>query len=118
MTKKILVPIDIENPQKKVNDLLFPEPQSNSFKLKGIKKGKYWTHGMVILTREFGTNELFKSIVDGGHKIPSVDKLLQTLEHYVSLIPEFRIGNILEIDLESSQLEFRITHKSLTSKKK
>ncbi len=72
MTKKILVPIDIDNPSKKINDWLFPEPTENGLILRAIKSGKEWDYGMVILTKEINENDIFKKIVDSKKKIESV----------------------------------------------
>ena len=50
MMKKILLPIDPNNPQKRIDDFLFPAPSDGGLTLTGIKSGKQWEYGIVILT--------------------------------------------------------------------
>jgi len=117
MTRKVLVPIDIENPTKKINDFLYPDPIENGFVLRRIKNGKEWKFGMVILTSEINENDIFKKIVDSGKKIPSVDKLLNSLKDYVSQLPNFKIGNILRLTENETKIDFVIEYQRLTKKK-
>lgn len=114
MTRKILVPIDLDNPKKKISDILFPVTSNNELILKGIKTGKEWTYGMVILTGQKNENDIFKSIIDNGHKIESVEILLNNLKEYVAEIQKFKIGNVLKLKTNELPLEFSIEHQRLT----
>ncbi len=117
MTRKILVPIDIDNPSKKINDFLYPDPTENGFVLRRIKTGKEWKFGIVILTSEINENDIFKKIVDSGKKIESVDKLRNSLKDYVLQMPTFKIGNVLKLNENETKVEFVIEFQRLTKKK-
>jgi hypothetical protein len=117
MTRKILVPIDIENPEKIIKDFLYPKPTENGLVLSGIKTDKNWEYGMVILTGEKNENEIFKQIVDSGIKIPSVDLLLSVLKDYVREIQKYKIGNILELNNSNNELELKLKYQRLTKRK-
>ena len=117
MTKKILVPIDINAPRKKINDFLFPAPSEGGLTLTGIKSGKHWEHGMVILTSEINENDIFKRIVDSGKKIESVETLLYALKDYVTELPKYKIGNILKLSSEKTKVDFIVEYQRLTRKK-
>jgi hypothetical protein len=117
MTRKILVPIDIDDPRKIIKDFLYPKPTENGFALTGIKSNKKADFGRVILTSEINENDLLKRIVDSGIRIESVENLLNALKNYVERIPNYKIGNILEIDNSNSRLEFKIKYQRLTRKK-
>lgn len=112
MSRKLLVPADPTNPDKKINDFLFPEPIDGTFKLKGIRKGKNWELGMVVLTSETSKEDIFKDIVVHKHKISDVDNLMKTLGQYQSTLQNFKIGNILKIDTGTSELSFLLEYKS------
>lgn len=111
------MPIDINEPQKKINDFLFPDPSNDGLTLTGIKTGKRWEYGMVILTSEVNENDIFKRIVDSGKKIESVESLLSALKNYVSEMPKYRIGNILKLNSENVKVEFNVEHQRLTRMK-
>lgn len=115
--RKVLVPIDIENPQKRITDFLYPKQTENGLVLTGIKNDKKWDFGRVILTTEINENDIFKNIVDSGIKIPSVKILLKTLKEYVTELPNFKIGNILELNNSAGKVEFIIKYQRLTRKK-
>ena len=117
MTKKVLVPIDINDPEKKINDFLYPDLQVDGLTLTGIKSGKQWEHGMVILTRPINENDIFKRIVDSGKKIESVESVLNVLKDYVSELPKYKIGNILKLNSEKPKVDFIVEYQRLTRKK-
>jgi hypothetical protein len=117
MTRKILIPIDIENPQKRITDFLYPKPTENGLVLTGIKNDKKWDFGMVILTSEINENDILKKIIDSGVKIPSVKILLKTLKEYVIELPNFKIGNILELNNSTDKVEFILKYERITRKK-
>ncbi len=113
MTRKI-VPIDIENPGKVINDFLFPNQTENGFVLIGIKTGKKSTFGMVVMTSEINESDILKKIVDSKVKFSSKQSLLNDLKIYVEKIPNYKIGNIIEIDNSKIELEFKLKYQSLT----
>lgn len=106
MTRKILVPIDIENPDKVKKGILYPKPTKNGFILTDIKTDKKSDFGMVVLTNEKNENELFKKIIDSRNEIESAENLLNTLREYVEKMPSYKIGNILKISNIKRRLEF------------
>jgi hypothetical protein len=118
MIRKILVPIDIKNPQKRINDYLFPDHASDKTILRRIKTGKECEYGLVVLTSEIDENFIFQKIVDGGHKIESVDKTMSLLKEYVKELPKFKIGNILILNDTSPNLDFIVKFPSLTQENK
>lgn len=117
MIRKILVPIDIENPERIIKDILYPRPTENGLVLTAIKADTKWDYGMVILTGEINENEILKKIVDSEIKITSVPDLLKTLKDYIREIPNYKIGNILELVNVGSKLEFRLKYERLSKTK-
>ncbi|NMH87387.1 hypothetical protein [Flavivirga algicola] len=82
-TKKMLVPIDLENPKKDENDFLYPILIENEFVFKGIKYGKIWKHGIVsFIGKEISKNDVLARIVDSGNKIDNVEELISCLDDY------------------------------------
>lgn len=97
--RKIIVPIEIEKPDKKINDILYPKLTKEGAKFVRIKNEKEWKYGMIILKGGGITvNDLFAKIVDAKTKIESVKKLSNTLRVYLEKIKEFSIGNIVIIE--------------------
>ena len=117
MTRKILVKFDIENPNKRTNDFLYPKPTENGFELTGIKTKKKSTLGMIILTDIINENDIFTKIVDSGVQIPSVENLLLSLKEYVQEIQKFKVGNILYINDNNKNVEFILKYQRITRKR-
>ncbi len=117
MTRKILVPIDINNPEKKVNDFLYPISNEKGKFLKGIKTNIEWNFGMVILTSEFNENDLLKKINDSGVKISFDNHTLNLFKEYLENVKIFKIGNIVEINKEVENFELALKYQRLTKKK-
>lgn len=106
-SKKIIVPIDIEKPEKKINDFLYPKITSNGAFFSAVKNQKEWKFGMVILKGGGITeNELFTEIVNSKTKIESVERLLNTLIVYLEKIKDFSIGNIVCIESIDNEFGF------------
>ena len=53
-------------------------------------------------------------IVDSGVKIDSVDRLLNSLDIYIQVIPNFKIGNVVEIHPNNGSFELKLKYQSLT----
>ena len=117
MTRKILVPIDIENPEKIIKDFLYPKKTNNGFVLTGIKTNKESEFGMVILTIEINEFDIYKKIVESGVQISSEVNLIASLKDYVYEMPKYKIGNILEINNSNDKLELKMKYQRLTKKK-
>ena len=114
-TRKAIVPIDIENPDKKINDYLYPKLTSKGISFFRISTEEEWKYGMVILKGGGITeNDLFAMIVDAKTKIESVDELLNTLKVYLEKIKNFSIGNIVYI--QSSEENFGFDLKKYANK--
>ena len=98
-TKKLIVPFDLDNPNKRYKGFLYPnilEKETTSFLQ--IDKDKKWKTGMVVfIGKEVTKNDLFAKIIDSGKKIESVSNLLDTLDNFLGQINNFKIGNIVGI---------------------
>ncbi|UII32810.1 hypothetical protein LVD17_03055 [Fulvivirga ulvae] len=109
-TRKIIVPIDLEKPEKKISDFLYPKLSNEGAKFFQVSKEKEWRYGLVILKGGGITeNDLFARIVDAKIKIESVDGLLNTLKAYLEKIKEFSIGNIVCIESSNNDAGFKLT---------
>lgn len=98
MTKKMLVPIDLENPEKDIRDFLYPSLVEEKFVLRGIKSGKIWENGIVSFTGKTVTSEeIFAKIVDSGQKISSVSLLMKILNSYVGQLKEIKLGTVVKL---------------------
>ena len=97
-TKKILAPIDLEKPNKKISGFLYPNIDEEQVSFFEINKGKEWQAGLVVFVgQEITKNDLFAKIVDSGKKIRSVDELLMNLDDYLKQIRLFKIGDIIGV---------------------
>ena len=109
-TKKILVPIDLNKPDKKINDFLYPEWSSRPEKLTGLKKGKIWETGMIVLTSEITEKDIFDGIIEhSGQTIESEEFILRFLSYYISEIQKFKIGNIVSVTESENEFGFELT---------
>lgn len=106
-SKKLLVPIDINNPDKKISGFLYPKFSNNRVILVDAND-KEWNYGMVILKGGGVTeNDLFSSIVTkSDEKIDSVDELLSVLNKYLEELSQFRIGNIIYAEKVEGDIGF------------
>jgi hypothetical protein len=98
-TKKMLIPVDLDNSNKKHRGFVYPNFDSgeiNSFLV--IGSDKVWEHAMVVYTgKSITKNDIFAKIVDSGKQIKSVKMVLEQLDNYLGQIKGFRIGDILGI---------------------
>jgi hypothetical protein len=98
-TKKLISPIDLEQPSKIIKGFLYPNFDSekiNSFI--ELNKEKEWKTGIVVFTgKDINKSDLFAKIVDSGKKIKSVNDLLNNLENYLIQIKSFKIGDVVGV---------------------
>ena len=98
-TKKLISPIDLEQPNKIIKGFLYPNFDSekiNSFI--ELNKEKEWKTGIVVFTgKDINKSDLFAKIVDSGKKIKSVNDLLNNLENYLIQIKSFKIGDVVGV---------------------
>lgn len=105
-TKKLLVPIDMENPEKDIRDFLYATKLEEKFVFRGIKSGKLWTNGVVsFIGKSISKNDIFTRIMDSGMKIDDVNKLLTYLESYIEQVKDMKLGNLAQIKDNSEYLE-------------
>jgi hypothetical protein len=97
--KKLISPIDLEQPSKIIKGFLYPNFDSekiNSFI--ELNKEKEWKTGIVVFTgKDINKSDLFAKIVDSGKKIKSVNDLLNNLENYLIQIKSFKIGDVVGV---------------------
>ncbi|MEK6154536.1 hypothetical protein WIW50_14800 [Flavobacteriaceae bacterium 3-367] len=105
-TKKMLVPIDLDNPNKDVNDFLYPVFIENEFVFKGVKYGKIWKHGIIsFIGKEISKNDVFARIVDSGNKIDNVKELVSYLDAYIEQVKILPLGSIVSINTKGKQFD-------------
>ncbi len=106
-SRKIIVPIDIEKPDEKINDFFYPKLTKEGASFFQVGEDKGWTYGMVVLKGGGITeNDLFAMIVDSKIIIESVGGLLKILKIYLEKIGEFSIGNIVCIESADNDAGF------------
>jgi len=114
-SRKILVPINLNEPKKKISGILYPSmnTESNIACLKEVSSNVEWQYGLVVLKGGgISQYDLFKSIVDSGIAIPSVDNLVETLEKYLEDLKSFKIGQIVGINGLVNDFELFLVDKS------
>ncbi len=107
-TKKMLVPINMDNPKKTYKGFVYPNFDSNSISsFVEINSDKIWENAMVVYTGKTLTKEdVFSKIVDSGKQITSVSTLLKHLDDYLGQIKGFKVGDKLRV--ESSPNGFKL----------
>lgn len=106
-SRRMVVPIDIENPNKIINDYLYPKSTSHGVVLHRVSSNKEWKYGIVILKGGGITEkDLFAKIVNAKTEIESVAGLLNSLTAYLEKINEFSIGNIVYIESANNEVGF------------
>jgi hypothetical protein len=104
-TRKILVPIDIKDPSRRIRDTLYlDETGVEGLEFKGIRKGKNWSFGMVILTSSLNGNMLYEEVERHN---PDLSINLDLLNQYLKQVNNFKIGNIIQ--LQASENRFNIS---------
>ena len=68
----------------------------------GLDSGKAQKYGMIVMTgRDLTKNDVFAKLVDSGRKIANVASTLALIEHYLSELKGFKIGNVIGIEYAS-----------------
>jgi hypothetical protein len=98
-TKKILAPIDLGDPNKILSGYLYPNIDlENITSFLDITKNKEWEVGMVVfLGKSINKNDLFSKIIDTGKHVPSVSRLIDSIENYFQQLSKFKIGDFVGI---------------------
>ena len=105
-TKKMLVPFDVENPERNINDFLYPSKYDKEFVFKGIKSEKIWENGIIsFIGKPITKKDLFAKIIDAGTTIENVDELLLYLENYIEQIRSMPLGTVIQV--ENKEGKFR-----------
>ena len=109
-SRKILVPVDIENPAKKINDILIPIMDDDSIFLFGLKTKKKWEYGMIVLKGGgIDENEIFSLIVNEKIKLSTAEEdSLKIIEEYLKEINKFKVGNIIYIGKSEDDKMFEL----------
>ena len=95
----MLVPIDLENPEKNIKDFIYPSLLNGEYVFKGIISGKIWSNGIIsFIGKDVTKNDLFARIVDSGVKIENANSTLQTLESYIEQIKGLSLGTVTKIE--------------------
>ncbi len=107
--KKILVPIDLEKPEQKINDFLYPKVSPYEVSLHGVSNGKMWKYGMVVLKGGgISEQDMFVKIIEAKTRVESVDDLLGNLKSYLEKVKDFSIGNIIFIEKSQTGVGFNL----------
>jgi len=97
-TKKLLVAYDPENAAPISGDFLVPINDSAGVFFFGLRSKKPVRSGaMVYIGRELTMNDVFAKLVDTGRKIENVDATVKSIEAYLRMLQDYKIGNILSV---------------------
>jgi hypothetical protein len=103
--KKILVAFDSQCQSQRSGDFVVPIRDGETALFWGLKSKKPSRHGMVVFVgQELGARDLFARLVDTGRKISSVDQCLNDLEIYLRCVSTIRLGDVLAIERQGSDL--------------
>jgi hypothetical protein len=68
----------------------------------GLNSGRAQKYGMVVMTgRDLTKDDVFATLVDSGRKITNAASTLALIEHYLSELKGFKIGNVIGIEYAS-----------------
>lgn len=78
--KKILAPVDLRDPKRKIKGFLYPNLDVSSINsFIDTKKKSKWDVGMIVFVGiDITKNDLLAKIIDSGKKIESVAKMLES----------------------------------------
>ncbi len=99
ITKKLLVGYEPTRRNTASSDFLIPMQDSTGLFLFGLKSKKPYEQGqMVYIGKEITADDVFAKLVDSGCRNDDVQGTLQTLDAYLRMLQDYRIGNILRIE--------------------
>ena len=65
---------------------------------------------MFFLGKEINENDLFAKLMDTGRRIENTQEALQILEYYIQQLQEYRIGNVLHLEVDTPRARgFKLT---------
>jgi hypothetical protein len=98
-TKKLPVSISYGTCQTKTHEFLIPSLPAGLGGFQGLMSGTSFPYGAVsYLGKDIIVNDVFAKLVDSGRKIENVAQTLKTLEAYLRMLQDFKIGNILTVE--------------------
>lgn len=101
-TKKLLVAYGASDVGPRSGDFLALISDTTGYFLWGLKSNQPSERGMMVYTgREVTVNDVFAKLVNSGRKIDNVSQTLNCLEAYITMLQEFKIGNILAVEQRS-----------------
>lgn len=103
-TKKSVYSYSFGDYKSTKKDFLIPYPDNavDGFFL-GLTSGKQQKYGLVVMTgRDLSKDDLMGKLIQSGRKIIDVTYTLELLNHYLILLKEFKIGNVIEVKYNSS----------------
>jgi len=113
MSKKTLVRFDASKPERQSSDFLACYKNGGSnFELRSLKTGKLSEYGLIVFTgRNLTPNDLFAKLIDGGHKVSSVDDVMSELSQYLEQVQSYKVGDVLKVNgngnLEKTSLKVK-----------
>ncbi len=98
-TRKLLVAYDPLGGKPKSGDFLAAINDSTGLFPFGLRSRKKADQGvMVYLGKDITVNDVFARLVHTDHTFENVGRTLKTLEAYLHMLQEYKIGNILTIE--------------------
>lgn len=108
-SKKMLVAFDPEKSDKASSDFLVPVVEDGKLVFFGTRSRRAVPQGMVVFVgREITVNDVFARLVDSGRKIPVVTETLNMISNYLRQIGDLKIGQVVQISGNASQLNFAL----------
>jgi hypothetical protein len=103
-TKKILVAFDPSHPDAGRGDFLAPVSGDERIFFVGLRSRSPSDLGLLVYVgKEVPVNDLFAKLVDSGRKIASVDQTVKMLSEYLTMLQEFKIGNVMSIEPDAAE---------------
>lgn len=99
MARKLLVPLDLADPDRRVGGFLCPNVADKEIRsFFEISSGEEWAAGMVVFIGvEISKHDLLEKISNSVRAIISLDHLLESIDEYLGQLEAFRIGDFIAI---------------------
>jgi hypothetical protein len=109
-TRKTLIAYDPAKPDDGRSDFLVPLTDGDSPQFIGLRSGKPVDMGVLTFVgREVSVNDMFAKLVDSRRKIPDVKRTLKSIQGYIDMLQEFKIGNVLKLEpTTENELGFKL----------